>query len=111
MELPLIALSLSATRATQLYVVLQEEARDGQPERRYSTVIGVQASTTPKTYTLPLKDFRLVDTTGTATGAEFLNLDRVSTLVIGDLEVLNGQQPGANNVYIDEVQLFGAKGN
>ncbi|MBI5830805.1 MAG: hypothetical protein HZB16_00655 [Armatimonadetes bacterium] len=104
-----LLVTLSATRATQLFIVLQEEAREGRDQSRYSTVIGVPASPEFKTYTLPLKEFRLVTGDNGADDNNRLDLDQVGQLVIGDLEVLNGQQPGSNKVFIDEIQLFAAK--
>lgn len=104
-----VLVTLSATRATQLFIVLQEEAREGRDESRYSTVIGVPASPEFKTYTLPLKEFRLVTGDNGADDNGRLDLDQVGSLVIGDLEVLNGQQPGPNKVFVDEIQLFAAK--
>jgi hypothetical protein len=104
-----LLITLSATRATQLFVVMQEEAREGRDESRYSTVIGVPASPDFKTYTVPLKDMTLVTADGGTDENGRLDVDQVSALVIGDLEVLNGQQPGPNKIFIDEVQLFAAK--
>lgn len=105
-----LLLTLSSTRATQLYVVLQTAAKAGKEEQRFSTVIGVPASPEFKTYTIALKDLHLVPGAGPAPANATLDLAECSTLVIGDLEVLNGQQPGNNKLFIEEIQLFGAKG-
>jgi hypothetical protein len=104
-----LLVTLSSTRATQIYLVLQTEPRGGQDQQRFSAVIGVPASPTPKTYTLALKDFHQVTNTGPGDDARHLDLSQVATLVLGDLEVMNGQQPGPNKIFLDEIQLFAAK--
>jgi hypothetical protein len=104
-----LLVTIASQRAAQLFVVLKEEARDGRDESRYAGVISVPASPDFKTYTIAIKDLRLDTAEGAGDENGKLDLDQVDAIVIGDLEVMSGLQPGGNKVFLDEIQLFGTK--
>ncbi|MBI2300262.1 MAG: hypothetical protein HYU66_15170 [Armatimonadetes bacterium] len=100
-----LLITLRAQRATKLAVVLQEEKRGKQDESRYVAMLDVPGAGDYQTQTIALSELQLDTNNGAGDENHKLDLDQVSTLILGDVEVFMGQAPGPNKVWIKEITL------
>ncbi len=100
-----LLLTLRSERPAQLALALQEEARDGALEYRYYKTFEVPRSDDLRTVALPLREFALDTSNNPPDPKRPLALERVALLLMADFEVLMGQEPGANTVWLKEIQL------
>jgi hypothetical protein len=104
-----ILLTLKSQHAVTLAIVLQEEKRGvDQDESRYATTLEVPASDTATTFAVPLDDLQLDTNNNGSDENGHLDLDQVSSIIIGDLGVIGGGTPDGNTLQIDEIELIGA---
>ncbi|MBI5833213.1 MAG: hypothetical protein HZB16_13030, partial [Armatimonadetes bacterium] len=99
-----LVLTLSSRESRVLIVALQEEKRPGRPERSFVSILPLRGGDEQETLVLPLAKFQLDDKKDKPQPGP-MHVDRVSRLVLADLDCMSNRAANENALRLNEVML------